>query len=303
MLLDGVGLGHLEIVGKQPHGEPILHQRRRPARTARRHPPAALPGPARRRPVSSLGSSLVCPQPHRVRPRWTGCQTRRPKPRMEPMSESREPEHYAPTLCRRALAGRAGRRCPGVGTQPPGAHRGRARVRDRAGGDPGTGGRGVDVAAPVLPDYDVHNDPCLTMVADEPAVERTYVIRVAAVGDIHFGTDSAGTLRPHLDDLAEQADVLLLAGDLTRLGTPRRPRCWPTSWRGVACPWSPCSATTTTTRRGARGDRGARRRRRAGARGRRRRSSSRREPASASPARRASAAGSRGLRARVRRAG
>ncbi len=46
------------------------------------------------------------------------------------------------------------------------------------------------------------------------------MIRVAAVGDIHFGQDSAGTLRPHLEDIAEQADVYLLAGDLTRLGDP-----------------------------------------------------------------------------------
>ena len=46
------------------------------------------------------------------------------------------------------------------------------------------------------------------------------MIRVAAVGDIHFGHDSAGTLRPHLDDIAEHADVYLLAGDLTRLGDP-----------------------------------------------------------------------------------
>ena len=46
------------------------------------------------------------------------------------------------------------------------------------------------------------------------------MIRVAAVGDIHFGADSAGTLRPHLEDIAEQADVFLLAGDLTRLGDP-----------------------------------------------------------------------------------
>jgi Icc-related predicted phosphoesterase len=46
------------------------------------------------------------------------------------------------------------------------------------------------------------------------------VIRVAAVGDIHFGHDSAGTLRPHLGDIARHADVYLLAGDLTRLGDP-----------------------------------------------------------------------------------
>ena len=46
------------------------------------------------------------------------------------------------------------------------------------------------------------------------------MIRVAAVGDIHFGHDSAGTLRPHLEDIAEHADVYLLAGDLTRVGDP-----------------------------------------------------------------------------------
>jgi Icc-related predicted phosphoesterase len=44
------------------------------------------------------------------------------------------------------------------------------------------------------------------------------VIRIAAVGDVHFAADAAGTLRPHLAGLAESADVLLLAGDLTRIG-------------------------------------------------------------------------------------
>ncbi|GAA2493549.1 metallophosphoesterase family protein [Streptomyces gobitricini] len=45
------------------------------------------------------------------------------------------------------------------------------------------------------------------------------MIRVAAVGDIHLGPGSAGTLRPAFDTLHEQADLLLLAGDLTRHGT------------------------------------------------------------------------------------
>jgi Icc-related predicted phosphoesterase len=45
------------------------------------------------------------------------------------------------------------------------------------------------------------------------------VIRVAAVGDIHLGTDSAGSLRSELEDIAECADVLLIAGDLTNTGT------------------------------------------------------------------------------------
>ncbi len=47
------------------------------------------------------------------------------------------------------------------------------------------------------------------------------MIRVAAVGDVHVGTDSTGTLRPHLTTLPEEADVLLVAGDLTRCGDPR----------------------------------------------------------------------------------
>jgi len=44
------------------------------------------------------------------------------------------------------------------------------------------------------------------------------MIRIAAVGDVHLGEDARGTLRPALDKLADHADVLLLAGDLTRHG-------------------------------------------------------------------------------------
>ena len=43
------------------------------------------------------------------------------------------------------------------------------------------------------------------------------MIRVAAVGDLHVGEDSRGTLRSAFRELPECADVLLLAGDLTRL--------------------------------------------------------------------------------------
>ncbi|MEU1982877.1 metallophosphoesterase [Nocardia sp. NPDC019395] len=45
-------------------------------------------------------------------------------------------------------------------------------------------------------------------------------MRIAAVGDVHLGTDSRGLLRPALRELPALADVLLLAGDLTRHGTP-----------------------------------------------------------------------------------
>lgn len=46
------------------------------------------------------------------------------------------------------------------------------------------------------------------------------MIRVAAMGDTHFGVDAAGSLRPSLEDLRERADLLLLAGDLTKRGRP-----------------------------------------------------------------------------------
>ena len=62
------------------------------------------------------------------------------------------------------------------------------------------------------------------------------MIRVAAVGDIHFGPDSAGTLRPHLADIDEQADVFLLAGDLTRLGDPDEAAVLAEELRGLPVP-------------------------------------------------------------------
>jgi Icc-related predicted phosphoesterase len=44
------------------------------------------------------------------------------------------------------------------------------------------------------------------------------MIRVAAVGDVHLAEDLRGTLRPQFAGIADNADVLLLAGDLTRHG-------------------------------------------------------------------------------------
>ena len=50
------------------------------------------------------------------------------------------------------------------------------------------------------------------------------MVRIAAVGDIHFGADSRGLLEPHLERLTECADILLIAGDLTRRGDPEEAR-------------------------------------------------------------------------------
>lgn len=46
------------------------------------------------------------------------------------------------------------------------------------------------------------------------------MIRVAAVGDIHLGTESRGKLAAALSDLGDHSDVFLLAGDLTHVGAP-----------------------------------------------------------------------------------
>ncbi|MGA4845884.1 metallophosphoesterase family protein [Streptomyces sp. G5(2025)] len=50
------------------------------------------------------------------------------------------------------------------------------------------------------------------------------MIRIAAVGDIHMGLDSKGLLRPAFETLPNCADLLLLAGDLTRHGTVEEAR-------------------------------------------------------------------------------
>jgi Icc-related predicted phosphoesterase len=46
------------------------------------------------------------------------------------------------------------------------------------------------------------------------------VIRIAAAADVHVGPDSVGKLRPVLTQAATEADVLLLGGDLTKMGHP-----------------------------------------------------------------------------------
>lgn len=61
-------------------------------------------------------------------------------------------------------------------------------------------------------------------------------VRIAAVGDIHVGADTAGRLAPAFAQLAECADVLLLAGDLTRIGTPDEAACVVEELRDVKIP-------------------------------------------------------------------
>lgn len=62
------------------------------------------------------------------------------------------------------------------------------------------------------------------------------MIRVAAVGDVHLDADLVGRFRPALEHLPGQADVLLLAGDLTRHGTVTEARCVATEFGGLGVP-------------------------------------------------------------------
>jgi Icc-related predicted phosphoesterase len=53
---------------------------------------------------------------------------------------------------------------------------------------------------------------------------RRKVVRIAAVGDFHASETDSGILRPQFTRVNDEADVLLLAGDLTRWGTPAEMR-------------------------------------------------------------------------------
>jgi Icc-related predicted phosphoesterase len=62
------------------------------------------------------------------------------------------------------------------------------------------------------------------------------MIRIAAVGDVHVDKDVVGRYRPALERLPEVADVLLVAGDLTRHGTVEEARCFATEFGGLEAP-------------------------------------------------------------------
>jgi Icc-related predicted phosphoesterase len=50
------------------------------------------------------------------------------------------------------------------------------------------------------------------------------VVRIAAVSDVHVGKNSQGALQPLFAEIADNADVLVLCGDLTDYGLPEEAR-------------------------------------------------------------------------------
>jgi Icc-related predicted phosphoesterase len=59
------------------------------------------------------------------------------------------------------------------------------------------------------------------------------VIRLAAVGDVHCGSDMGAQIRAQFASVPDHADALLLAGDLTRLGVPEEARVFADALRGI----------------------------------------------------------------------
>ncbi|RJF99951.1 metallophosphoesterase [Noviherbaspirillum saxi] len=60
----------------------------------------------------------------------------------------------------------------------------------------------------------------LLFTSKEPDVISQDKVRLAAVGDLHFTESSGGQLRSFFAQAADDADILLLCGDLTDYGTP-----------------------------------------------------------------------------------
>lgn len=70
----------------------------------------------------------------------------------------------------------------------------------------------------------------------DPANDDGAIVRIAAVGDVHVGPDTAGRLAASFSQLADCADMLLLAGDLTRTGSPQEAAVLLEELRGVTIP-------------------------------------------------------------------
>lgn len=62
------------------------------------------------------------------------------------------------------------------------------------------------------------------------------VMRLAAVGDVHCTRTSRGVLRGLFEEMANQADVLLLCGDLTDYGLPEEAQVLAGELRGIDKP-------------------------------------------------------------------
>src|SRR5437016_5545118 len=64
-------------------------------------------------------------------------------------------------------------------------------------------------------------------------LERSDMTRIAAVADLHCPRTSGEVLKPFFTELAAQADIILLCGDLTDYGKPEEAQALAQSLSGV----------------------------------------------------------------------
>jgi len=73
----------------------------------------------------------------------------------------------------------------------------------------------------LLRGHEMHNEADILAPADSGGVPREAAVRLAAVGDLHFGREPDGAVAPWPEQLADEADLLVIAGDLTENGDPK----------------------------------------------------------------------------------
>lgn len=92
------------------------------------------------------------------------------------------------------------------------------------------------VSEEVLPNHMILNELRVVQLSGSETMSDEPCIRIAAVGDVHYGLDSAGQLRHCITNIHAEADALLLAGDLTRHGTPGEVHVLASDLRGCSIP-------------------------------------------------------------------
>ncbi|MBI3805468.1 MAG: metallophosphoesterase [Nitrospirae bacterium] len=86
-----------------------------------------------------------------------------------------------------------------------------------------------------LPDFEIISELSPPIPSEGPPPEGPYV-RIAAAGDLHYDELSHGKLRAHFQKLETEADLLLLAGDLTDTGTAEQARVLAEDLKGLHLP-------------------------------------------------------------------
>jgi len=66
--------------------------------------------------------------------------------------------------------------------------------------------------------------------------ETNSQVRIAAIGDLHVKEDATVSYRQMFNEIAREADILVLAGDLTDLGKPREAELLAEDLRGCGVP-------------------------------------------------------------------